>query len=211
MDFKETFGIKALLENLDDASPESKLFYIGVDDTLAGTKEMSEKSQNEETVSDYFTMPLADFRKSPLRESNPLKFNKSEKYKLEKVTIDWDTCIKKCNEETLIYIFSNIIDEKMQLNAVEELYKKGWGYHKKMLIWMIKGTSSQDAGAGSISSLKDHLSSERGRSSGSINNNSGGWSFFNLSEWSIMPIPASFPPIKDEDLAKLSEFRDSMS
>jgi NOT2 / NOT3 / NOT5 family len=202
VDFKETFGIKALLENLDDASPESKLFYIGVDDTLAGTKEMSEKSQNEETVSDYFTMPLADFRKSPLRESNPLKFNKSEKYKLEKVTIDWDTCIKKCNEETLIYIFFNIMDEPMQMSAVEELYKKGWRYHRKLKAWF---SSCHEPGHSTNGEVM-------GRSSGTEFQKGAKWVYFSLSDWRVLPVSSSsFPQLAESDFVTVSEFQSSLA
>lgn len=205
---------------MDDNSIENQLFYVGVDETLAGTKEMSEKGQNEVIVSEHFMMPLADLKKTPQREYNPLKFNKSEKYKLEKVTIDWETCIKKCNEETLIYIFFNIIDEPMQMNAVEELYKKGWRYHRKLQIWMSQGF--HEAGTSHMNnsgSSKEYFSNERGRNSSSsssgsssINNNNttNQWNFFNLSEWSIMPIPSSFPPINERDFVTVNEFRESM-
>lgn len=208
---------------MDDNSIENQLFYVGVDETLAGTKEMSEKGQNEVMVSEHFMMPLSDLKKTPQREYNPLKFNKSEKYKLEKVTIDWDTCIKKCNEETLIYIFFNIIDEPMQMNAVEELYKKGWRYHRKLQVWMSRGF--HEAGpSGHMSNSgnsKDHISNERGRkdssssngSSSLINNHNMGqsqWNYFNLSEWTIMPIPSSFPPINETDFVQVTEFKESM-
>lgn len=206
LDFKESFGIKSLIENLGDQSIENQLFFVGVDENIAGTREMNERSQNGECVSENFMMPLSELRASPLREFNPFRFIKSEKYKLEKVTIDWDTCIKKCSEETLIYIFSNIIDETMQMSAVEELYKKGWRYHKKLLVWMIPGSSDQN-------NVSKEQSSERERSN-QINSSGfggGGWSYFNLSEWKIMTMPSSFPPIKEEEFAKLSEFRETTS
>lgn len=41
-------------------------------------------------------------------------------------------------EESFIYIFYNIIDERLQLQAARSLMDKGLNYHKKHKIWVRK-------------------------------------------------------------------------
>lgn len=85
--------------------------------------------------------------------------------------------LSKFPDKTLVYIFYNIENKQIQLEAVKLLYQREWMYHFEEYIWFFKPNFS-------------------GGPDASVN-------FFNIKKWDFAPYQFQ---IRKEQFAKLEDF-----
>ncbi|XP_058203277.1 probable NOT transcription complex subunit VIP2 [Rhododendron vialii] len=122
----DSFGFLGLLSRIRD--PDLRSLALGIDLTTRGlnldsTKNLSETFgspwSDEPAMGDpEFTVPQCYHAKQPpaLSESYFLKFSM----------------------DTLFYVFFSMPNDEAQLYAANELYNRGWFYHRELRLWLTR-------------------------------------------------------------------------
>lgn len=87
--------------------------------------------------------PLIDTWAGPMEDSNRVvpDFTLPAAYTVNNVP-PLESKITSLSDETLMWIFSAMPRDVMQVNAARELYKRDWRFHKTLRIWLMKDSQS---------------------------------------------------------------------
>ncbi|GAX82918.1 hypothetical protein CEUSTIGMA_g10344.t1 [Chlamydomonas eustigma] len=127
----DRYGLLSLMPSLKMADPDFTLLTLGPDLTSLGLN-----LNATECLHRTFASPLSD---------NPIKaepeFNLPSCYRHSPQRLH-PGCLGKFKEETLFYVFYSMPSDDAQFIAADELYSRGWFWHRRFKLWMITAPGS---------------------------------------------------------------------
>jgi CCR4-NOT transcription complex subunit 2 len=126
---KDRFGLLGLVDVVRMTNQDLSMLSLGCDLTLLGLD-----INSTDNIYSNFMSPFAD---NPFTGSEP-SFALSPCYSLTKPVPPSLSKISKLTEETLFYIFYSMPRDILQEAAAQELYRRGWRFHKEFKLWLTK-------------------------------------------------------------------------
>lgn len=133
----DPYGMLYFLNVLDRKSIDLTTLALGID-LMAMGMALNEKPD----VYPDFHSPWDDEMKSSSRMPKIEEIPECYKNSPNPESIN----LKELKEETLFYIFYDMPQDQLQLSSAQELYNKGWVYHKERQLWFTGATVAEGAG-----------------------------------------------------------------
>ncbi|XP_042055631.1 probable NOT transcription complex subunit VIP2 isoform X1 [Salvia splendens] len=124
----DQYGIVGLLSVIKMVKPALSTLALGLDLTTLGLN-----LNSSETLNKKFASPWSD---EPVR-GEP-EFSVPECYYAKQTPPLKQTYFARFRPETLFYIFYSMPKDEAQLFAANELYNRGWFYHKDLRLWFTR-------------------------------------------------------------------------
>jgi hypothetical protein len=128
-DTKERFGLLGLVDVVRMSNQDISMLALGCDLTSLGLD-----INSTDNIYSNFMSPFAD---NPTAGAEP-SFSLSPAYILSKPVPSSLSRMSKLTEETLFYIFYSMPRDILQEAAAQELYLRGWRFHKEFKLWLTK-------------------------------------------------------------------------
>ncbi|KAL2525056.1 NOT2/NOT3/NOT5 family [Abeliophyllum distichum] len=124
----DRFGMLGLLSVIKMTNPGLTSLALGIDLTSLGLN-----LNSSETIHKKFASPWSD---EPAR-GEP-EYSVPECYYAKQPPPLKQSCFARFRPETLFYIFYSMPKDEAQLFAANELYARGWFYHKDLRLWFTR-------------------------------------------------------------------------
>ncbi|CAI0475078.1 unnamed protein product [Linum tenue] len=124
----EKFGLLGLLSVIRMSNPDLTSLALGIDLTTLGLN-----LNSTENLHKTFGSPWSD---EPAK-GDP-EFSVPQCYHAKQPPVLHQGYFSKFTVETLFYIFYSMPKDEAQLYAANELYNRGWIYHKEQRLWLIR-------------------------------------------------------------------------
>lgn len=125
------YGLLGLLGVIRMTDHDLTMLALGTDLTGLGLN-----LNSPDSLYKTFVSPLAD---NPVRAEPEFQVPACYKHAAPRLLPGH---LSKFKEDTLFYIFYSMPQDEAQLIAADELYHRGWWYHKKLKMWLIHAPSS---------------------------------------------------------------------
>ncbi|KAI4322189.1 hypothetical protein L6164_021906 [Bauhinia variegata] len=129
----DPFGLLGLLSVIRMSDPDLTSLALGIDLTTLGLN-----LNSSENLHKTFGSPWSD---GPAK-GDP-EFNVPQCYFAKQPPALHQGYFSKFTVETLFYIFYSMPKDEAQLHAANELYNRGWFYHKEHRLWFIRVPNSE--------------------------------------------------------------------
>ncbi|XP_057955831.1 probable NOT transcription complex subunit VIP2 isoform X2 [Malania oleifera] len=129
----DPFGLLGLLSVIGMSDPDLTSLALGIDLTTLGLN-----LNSAENLHKTFGSPWSD---GPAK-GDP-EFSLPQCYYAKQPPALHQGYFSKFPEETLFYIFYSMPKDEAQLYAANELYNRGWFYHREHWLWFIKVTNME--------------------------------------------------------------------
>ncbi|KAF8379437.1 hypothetical protein HHK36_028872 [Tetracentron sinense] len=124
----DQFGLLGLLSVIRMSNPDLTSLALGIDLTTLGLNLNSSDDLHKKFASPWSDEPA---------KGEP-EYSVPECYYAKKPPVLHQGHFSKFQPETLFYIFYSMPKDEAQLYAANELYSRGWLYHKELRLWLIR-------------------------------------------------------------------------
>lgn len=143
----DKFGMLGLIDTIRMSNPDKSTLSLGLDLTTLGLG-----LNGQMPIHSMFMTPFSD---QCLGQETPVFQQVLSYSRLPTLSHSPLSRFKVMQDESLFYIFYSMPRDVMQEGAAQELYSRGWRFHKEFKLWLVKDPSS----ASTLEQTKDY---ERG-------------------------------------------------
>ncbi|KAL6501652.1 hypothetical protein OROGR_026785 [Orobanche gracilis] len=122
------YGMLGLISIIKMVNPALTSLALGIDLTTLGLN-----LNSSETLHKKFASPWSD---EPIR-GEP-EYNVPECYHVKQTPLLKQSHFARFRPETLFFIFYSMPKDEAQLFAANELYNRGWFYHRELRLWLMR-------------------------------------------------------------------------
>ncbi|KAJ3067254.1 hypothetical protein HK102_007469 [Quaeritorhiza haematococci] len=131
---QDKFGLLGLIDVIRMTDQDTNMVALGLDLTALGL--------NLNATDSLYSTFMSPFATDPTHGAEP-SYNLPPCYNLPQAPPPALSKISSFSEETLFYVFYAMPREMLQEAAAQELYNRGWRYHKELKLWLTKEAGSE--------------------------------------------------------------------